>query len=216
MKKATAVTMGFFAVSACMTTLCACNSSQKQADAAVKADTAAAAAAMKNDAKAGDPAALEVVTVKTTAVVQSIDRANRTVTLKNEGGAVTTYKCRPEVRNFDQIQVGDHVKAQLVESLAVFVAKPAAAGGPSAGLASATALAPKGAKPGIVMADTTEVTAKIVAVDAAGHSVAVTGPLGNTRTFSVNPAVDLSGVQVGDDVVVRYTQGLAIVVEKAD
>ena len=198
----------------------ACSNSQKQAAAEVKVDNAAPTNAAqtvetKTDAaRAEKPAAVEVVTAKTSATVESIDRATRTVTLKNIGGAVTTYKCGPEVRNFDQIKVGDHVKAELVESFAVFVGKGAAA--PSAKLVSATALAPKGSKPGVVMADTTQITAKVVSVDAAGHSVALSGPLGKTRSFSVDPTVDLSGVQVGDDVVVRYTEGLAITVEASD
>ena len=37
---------------------------------------------------------------------------------------------------------------------------------------------------------------------------------GKPRTFAVNPEVDLMGVRAGDDVVVQYTQGLAVVVEK--
>jgi hypothetical protein len=203
------------AVAAALSLIGACSNPQKQAAAEVRADNAAAAAAdMKRQAAdPNKPAAVEVLTVRTSATVQSIDRTSRTVTLKNEAGAITTYKCGPEVRNFDQINVGDHVKAEVVDSLAVFVGK---ATEPSVTMVSATALAPKGSKPGVIMADTSEITAKVVSVDSAGHAIAVTGPMGRTRSFSVNPAIDLSGVKVGDDVVVRCTQGLAIVVEKAD
>ena len=76
------------------------------------------------------------------------------------------------------------------------------------------ALAPKGAKPGAVMAETTEVTAKVLSVDNKTNQVTLEGVLGNQHTFTVAKNVDLSGVKVGDSVVVRYTQALAILVEK--
>ena len=198
-----AVTIGLLFV-------CSCTNSKKKADDMVAADTAAASKDASTTAK---PAAIEVETLSSAATVQSIDYTKRTVTLKNDGGAVNTYKCGKDVVNFNQIKVGDRVKAQILESLAVYVGK---AGAPNATNIQTAALAPKGAKPGMILADTTEVTAKIIAVDAAGHAVTVTGPLGKTRSFSVDPSFDLAGVQVGDDVIVRYTESFAIVVEQSN
>ena len=72
------------------------------------------------------------------------------------------------------------------------------------------ALAPKGAKPGGIIAETSEITAKVDAVDAAKHTVTLEGPLGKQRTFKVNPKVDLSKIKKGDDIVLRVTDALAI------
>jgi len=154
---------------------------------------------------------IAVATLQTTATVTAVDQAKRMVTLRNEGGAVTTYKCGKDVVNFDQIKVGDQVKAEVIEALAVYVRK---AGVPAASDATMVGLAKKGSKPGVVMAETQEVSVKVDAVNAAKHTITVTGPLGKTRALNVNPKVDLAGIKPGDDIVIRYTEGLAVLVEK--
>jgi hypothetical protein len=151
-------------------------------------------------------------TMTGTATVQAVDRAKRTVTLRSPDGATNTYKLSKNVINFDQIEVGDQVKATLVDSLAVVIRK--ADEPPSIGEEEAVALAPKGAKPGVVVANTTELTATIKAVDRAKRTVTLAGPAGSTRMLKVGPDVDLTKVQPGDNVVVRYTEALALLVEK--
>jgi hypothetical protein len=154
---------------------------------------------------------IAVDTMTATATVQAVDPAKRTVTLRSPDGTTNTYKLSKKVRNFDQIKVGDQVKATVVESLAVVLRK--AGEPPAIGEEEAVALAPKGAKPGVVVANTRELTARVDAVDVAKRTVTLTGPAGNTRTFKVGPDVDLTKVQAGDNVVVRYTEALALLVE---
>jgi hypothetical protein len=147
-----------------------------------------------------------------TATVQAVDREKRTVTLRNPDGTTNTYKLSKNVINFDEIEVGDQVKATTIDSLAVVIRK--ADEPPSIGEEEAVALAPKGAKPGVVVANTMELTATIKAIDQAKRTVTLAGPAGSTRILKVGPDVDLTKVQPGDDVVVRYTQALALMVEK--
>src|SRR5437773_2555037 len=52
--------------------------------------------------------------VEITASVQAIDKANRTVTIKGPRGRVETVTAGPEVKNFDQIKVGDNVVLRYV------------------------------------------------------------------------------------------------------
>ena len=68
----------------------------------------------------------QVVTdsITRTDTVVSIDAALRTIELKHADGKITSYKCGPEVRNFDQIKVGDQVRATVVDEMALFL-KPA-------------------------------------------------------------------------------------------
>src|ERR1035438_7390110 len=107
-------------------------------------------------AQKGVPGGVIVQTYKVTATVTAVDAASRKVTLITADGAKTTVKAGPEVVNFDQIQVGDQVKATVAEQLVVFVRKN---GEPANdGEAAAVALAPVGAKPGMLMANTVEVT----------------------------------------------------------
>src|SRR5215510_6370480 len=107
--------------------------------------------------------AIEVDAISATSKVTGVDSAKRTVTLTNNAGESNTYKLGKKVRNFDQIKVGDQVKATLLESVAVVVRKSSAP--PDAAEGRLVAVAPKGAMPGVIMAKAREITAKIVSID---------------------------------------------------
>ena len=160
----------------------------------------------------GVPGGVAVQTYKMTATVTGIDAAARQVTIVNPEGKKTTVKCGPEVVNFDQIHVGDQVKVTVTEELAVGMAKPGAAS--NDGAAAVVALAPVGAKPGAVMAETTQVTAKVTEIDLKHHKATLEFPDGSKHTVAVRPDVDLTQRQVGEEVSIRYTQAVAIMVEK--
>jgi hypothetical protein len=202
-----AVMIGPFALLLAVTS-CSTASKPKVEDSSAGGGAAAAPAG----APAGEARGAAVVdTVKASAKVTSIDKPNRTLTLTTDDGRQTTFKAGPEVRNFDQIRVGDQVKATLTEEFAVAL-RPSSAG-PSAEAGTAVALAPKGAKPGIVMAETAEVTARITAIDAASREVTLQLPDGSTRRVHVAKDIDLTGVKVGDEVTARVTKSLLLNVE---
>jgi hypothetical protein len=169
-------------------------------------------ATAKAKPKPGAEGAIEVDAITATSKVTAVDPAKRTVTLVNEAGETNTYKLGKKVRNFDQIKVGDEVKATLLESVAVTVSKSSAP--PEAGERGVVAVAPKGAKPGVVMAKTRSITAKIVSVDAQARTVTLEGPMGGKPAIKVGPKVNLDELQTGDDVTLRVTDALAIRVEK--
>ena len=85
---------------------------------------------------------------------------------------------------------------------------------PNAGERDIVAVAPKGAMPGVIMAKTKQITAKIVSVDPQARTVTVEGPAGGTPTMRVGPKVNLDELQKGDDVTLRVTDALALRVEK--
>jgi hypothetical protein len=160
----------------------------------------------------GVPGGVVVQTTQTSATVTGIDAATRRVTLVTRDGKKTVFKAGPEVANFAQIQIGDQIRVTLVEELVVFLR---AQGEPADdGQAGAVALAPIGAKPGVLMADTVQVTAKVTAIDLKRHRATLQFPDGTTRTITVRKDVDLTKRSVGEDVVVRSTEALAIMVEK--
>ena len=160
----------------------------------------------------GQAGGVRVQTYKETATVTGIDKVTRKVTLVTKDGAKTTVKAGPEVVNFDQIQVGDQVKATVAEQLVMFVRKN---GEPANdGEAAAVALAPVGAKPGVVMANTVEVTGKVEAIDLAHRKATLRFPDGTAKTFKVRKDVDMTKGKIGDEVVFRTTEALAISVEK--
>jgi hypothetical protein len=152
--------------------------------------------------------------VKMTATVDAVDKEKRTVTLKGPQGRTVTVKVAPEAKNFDQIKVGDKVRAEYVDALAIFVRKSSAP--PAAGETQAVGVAPRGKKPAAVVVDTTELTAKVKAIDYDKRTVTLEGPEGKTKTIKVDPRVKrLREVKVGDELVIRHTEAVAIALNQA-
>ena len=148
-----------------------------------------------------------------TATVEAIDKNKRTVTLKGPAGRMVTLKVGPDAKNFDQIQAGDKVKGEYLDSIALFVRKSGAP--PDAAEMQAVSVAPKGKKPMAMVVETVEITAKVEKIDYKKRLVTLKGPDGNTKTIKVDPRVKKLGeVKVGDEIVLRHTEALAIRVMK--
>jgi hypothetical protein len=146
-----------------------------------------------------------------TATVKSINPDDRTVVLQHPNGSLTTYECGSDVRNFDQIKVGDQVTATVAESIAVVLVE--GGGMPmAAGTTSAIVRAPLGAMPAAKAVDTVGFTAKVVSVDAVNREVTLQIMGGQSETVKVGPDINLANVNPGDDVGVRVTRAFAIAV----
>jgi hypothetical protein len=111
-----------------------------------------------------------------TGTVESIDAANRTVTIKRSDGQRVTLTAPPEAKNFDQIKPGDSVRAEYLDAVAIFVRT--SSGPPQAGENAAVAVAPKGEKPRAVATKTVEMTAKVEAIDYDKRLVTAAWPAG--------------------------------------
>jgi hypothetical protein len=73
------------------------------------------------------PGRIEVDTAEATATVVAIYRVTRVVILQTQDGKKAGYTLGPEVVNFDQIKVGDQVRATLVYGTALFLGKSGSA-----------------------------------------------------------------------------------------
>jgi len=167
----------------------------------------------KAAAKGAKPSGIKEKTIKMTATVQAIDLEKRVVTLKGQKGNVFDLKVGEEAKNLPQVKVGDLVKVQYYESLAFEVTKPGQAGG--AGAAAAVASAKPGEKPAGIATGQVTVTATIEAIDAKKNRVTLKGPEGKTQEIKVKDPKNLKNVKVGDQVVLTYTEALAVSVEPA-
>jgi hypothetical protein len=144
-----------------------------------------------------------------TATVSEIDYDQRTVTLQGPQRAVT-LKVDESAKNFEQVKVGDQVKVEFLESVALFV-KKSQGGPPAVKSGTAVTVAPLGEKPAIGAVDTVVVTAEVEAIDYGERTVTLKGPEGNSRTFKVGPDVEeLETVKIGDKVVAQYTVAVAV------
>ena len=77
---------------------------------------------------AKEPGRVELATTtKISATVTAIDKAQRKVTLKGPEGNSTVLAVGPDVRNFDQVKVGDHIQAVYTEAMALTVEPSVAA-----------------------------------------------------------------------------------------
>ena len=157
-------------------------------------------------------AGVEVETATATVTIDSIDSTQRKITFRRPDGTFGTYRAGPEVVNFDQLKPGDEVVVTVTESCALFVAK----GGPPPGVAGETVIARarKGATPGGMALGTLDYNAMIMDVDPLTRKVLLKYGPDEARSVNVGPSVDLSKLAIGDDVMVRATEAMAITVVK--
>jgi Cu/Ag efflux protein CusF len=169
-----------------------------------------AAAKEKEMAK---PGGMAVDAISITATVVKVDQAKRMITIKGPAGNMMDVVLGQEVKNFDEIKENDQIKARYVESIAVFVEKSDAK--PAASETTTVELAPIGYKPGAVVVDTVEATAQVLSANYAKRTLKLKLPNGGAKTVKVGKQVKkFKQIKKGDEVVVRYTQAVALTVEK--
>jgi hypothetical protein len=146
------------------------------------------------------------------ATVQAIDKAKRLVTLKGPEGHTFVVQAGPEVRNFDQIKVGDQVVARYVEALTLEL-KKGGAGGIRERVEREDAVAAKpGERPGVAAGRQVTAIADVVGVDAARQTVRLRG-VERTIDLKVRDPKQFALVKVGDQVEVTFTEAVALAVE---
>jgi Cu/Ag efflux protein CusF len=160
------------------------------------------------------PGAVEQTNVASvTAVVEKVDLAHRTVTLRTSEGK-TTLHVGDEVRNLPQVKRGDEVIVNYYESVAIQVKKPGEGElGTVAGEDVQTAKL--GEKPAGAVASTVEITARIIAIDREAGHVTLEGEDGERLTIDVRNPEHYKAIAVGDLVEITYTEAMAISVEAA-
>jgi hypothetical protein len=149
--------------------------------------------------------------VEITATVQAVNKADRTVTIKGPKGNVDTITAGPEVKNFDQIKVGDQVALRYVEALSLELKKGGKAPVERTDSTMAGTAKP-GDKPAAGVGRQVQVTASVVAVDAATQTVTLKGPK-QTVNLHVGDPAQFKLVKVGDQVEAKYTEAVLLSVE---
>ena len=160
---------------------------------------------------AAPPTVVKEMETVMTATVVAIDLEKRIVTLKGEDGEVRDIKVGEEAVNLPQVKVGDLVTVKFYESIAVEVIQS----GTFAGTGEKTAIvkAKPGEMPGGMVAKQVTVTATITAIDKQKSTITLKGPEGNLTKVKVQDPANLEKVKVGDELMITYTEALAISVE---
>ena len=146
---------------------------------------------------------------KASAVVESIDKANRSVTLKLANGETRTVDAGPDVRNFDQIKVGDTLTIKYLEAFAIELKKDGKAPLGRSEVKSMERSEP-GKKPGGTA--TREITAvgEVVSVDMAKKHISVKNDKGQIIDLKISDPEQLKLAKKGDQIQVTYTEAVAI------
>ena len=169
------------------------------------------AQATQGAAPAERPKVVKEMEAVMTATVVAIDLQKRIVTLKGPEGEVRDIKVGEEAVNLPQVKVGDLVTVKFYESIAVEVIKPGTVAG--AGETSAIVRAKPGEMPGGMAARQVSVTATIMAIDKQKSTMTLKGPEGKLAVVKVQDPTNLEKVKVGDELMITYTEALAISVE---
>ena len=152
-------------------------------------------------------------TATVTAVVEAIDHETREVTLKGPEGDTMSFVAGDDVRNLDQVNVGDTVVAQYQQSLDIEVF-PNDGSAPGAGEMTVAGRAEKGEMPGAAIVNTEVVTATVEEINLENNTFKLKGPSGEVQEYVARNPENLKKAEVGDLVVITYTQAVALSVEK--
>jgi hypothetical protein len=148
------------------------------------------------------------------AQVVGLDKVTRTLTLKGPKGNVVDIVAGDDVKNFDQIKLGDLVVARYVEASTLELKKAKVAGGDVV-VREDAAKAKPGERPAVAGGRQITAIAAVTAVDPAKKTITLKGPRGNEVTLNVQNPDHFKVVKKGDQVEVTYTEALALAVEPA-
>jgi hypothetical protein len=158
----------------------------------------------------------ETVTAKVT--IKSIDPATRHIVVTGPDGETTTIKAPPEVHNFDQLKVGDTIKATYSVEAEFVLSAPNAPLPPDTET-TITARAAKGELPAAAAANHIVVTGAVVGIDMAKHMLKLVSPDGgevhNVAVTTAEGQKAMTKIKVGDKITAYITESLMISADPA-
>jgi hypothetical protein len=152
-------------------------------------------------------------TVDVSATIAAIDKSSRTITLRGPKGDEVKVDAGPEVKNFDQLKVGDVVDMRYRESLALELKKGGGMKVEKTEKAGAVGAMPGETPAGVVGRQVT-VVGDVIKLDAATQTVTVKGPQ-RTVDLKVRDPEQFKLIAVGDQIQATYTEALALAVTPA-
>lgn len=148
-----------------------------------------------------------VDTVTMVATVTAIDAASRKVTLTSPDGKSGSFKAAKGV-DLSSFVVGEQIGVQLTEAVALEIRND---GTPASDAAAVQLAAAADNQAGAVFeGEAVEVAAKVVAIDTQSHQVTFQFADGTTKTLKAHKKVDLSGLAVGNTVIVEFADAMVI------
>ena len=164
------------------------------------------------DTAARAPVTLSSEQVTLEGSIIRVDRANRMVTIRGSEGAELDVSVDDQVRNFDQLQVGDRVALDYHRAVAAQI-EPAGSFQVGTTVEQGGSRAGAGSRPGGSASETVTLVAEVLAVDAAASTVTLKGPRGNVVTLEVlreDLRARLARIKAGDLLRVTFSEAVAV------
>jgi Spy/CpxP family protein refolding chaperone len=150
-----------------------------------------------------------------TARVMAVNVATRQITLQGPSGVSEKFIVDPQVKRLNEVSVGDNLTLSYTVSLLGELRAPTAEESAEPisyyNISSRTASPdePAGAE-----ATAVKVVTTVDAVDIPNMLVTLKGPLGNRLAFHAKSPENIRKLHVGDTIIVTYTEGVAMALDK--
>lgn len=151
--------------------------------------------------------------ITVTAVVEAINHETREVTLRGPEGNTISFVASEEARNLGQVSTGDIVMAEYEQSLSIEVFANDGST-PGSGELTVAGRSKEGEMPGMAAIDTQVVTATVEAINLEANTFKLKYPSGEINEYVAQDPENLKKAEVGDLVMITYTEAVAISVEK--
>ena len=161
------------------------------------------------------PAMFASQTTTMQAVVEAIDHEARLVTLRKDDGSSVTFTPSPDVRNLDQVKVGDILHVEYSQSVSIQVATVEGME-TGAGEVAGITRSEKGEMPAMAAVDTKVVIARVVDIDVEAMTYKLEFPDGSVNEYVAMVEENLKLAAVGDMVAIETTESVIAVVESVN
>ena len=144
--------------------------------------------------------------------ITAIDTRTRAVTVTGADGGSLDFIAGADVRNFNQLKVGDKVTLDYQAAVALDL-QPAGSAPVGVTRSQAGTVPIRGATPGGARSNTIEIVTEVAAVDPVANTIALRGPRGNTQIIAVEREdlrAKLPSVKRGDLLKISYTEAVAL------
>ena len=172
------------------------------------------AVAFAGEAPVEKPSFSATQTITLTAEVMAVDRENMTVTLQGPEGNQRTIAVGEQARRLDEVEVGDTVMVEYLQNFSIDVVAAEGAE-PGSGTMTAVARAPESEQPGMIAAGTEIAMAKVHEINIEQNTFKLDwGEEGGIKEYTARDPENLKRAEVGDMVVITYTEALALQLEE--
>lgn len=175
-----------------------------------------AALAVEDEATSTDKPSISASRSATvSALVETIDHETREVTLRREDGETISFVVSDDARNLAQVEVGDVLVVEYIETLDIQVMTIDDAKA-EAGMAEVVARTKEGEMPGMAKIETMVITAIVEEINLSDNTFKLKGPQGNIQQYTARDPENLKKAAVGDLVVISQTKAMALTVQKGE